>query len=160
MHYGDWVYLGIKRENGALPISLDLFADYKEKDGNANCTETLFLSNLDSTGTWQKKVEDETIADAYLTPAGEGKQTLKVVAKKSGNTKVDVTYTTPDGKTYSLSIDVNISANLQVMAETLPVIVFQNETATMDLKLKDLAGVNLPDKLHRYNNIDKTGLLA
>ena len=147
VHYGDWVYPGIKRENGALPISLDLFADYKEKDGNSNCTETLFLSNLDSTGTWQKKVEDETIADAYLTPAGEGKQTLKVVAKKSGNTKVDVTYTTPDGKTYSLSIDVNISANLQVMAETLPVIVFQNETATMDLKLKDLAGVNLPDSL-------------
>ncbi len=155
VHYGDWIYPGIKREDGALPISLDLFADYREQEGAAIWTETLYLSNLNSGGSWQAEAEDQTIADVSLSPAGEGQQTLKVVAKKSGSTKVQITYTATDGKPYPLTIDVNISANLQVMAETLPVIVFQNETATMDLKLRDTAGANLPASLAEKITIDE-----
>ena len=146
VHYGDWVYPGIKREDGALPISIDLFADYNEKEGNAIWTEELSLLNVASGGYWQYQSLDNTVADVTLIPIDKDKQTLKVIAKKQGNTIITIKYNV-NGNTYSLNISVNVSANLQVMADALPVIVFNNETAYVDLKLKDYHGDDIKNSL-------------
>lgn len=62
VHYGDWPLNGIERENGSLPIDIDVFADYQEavtdasgeviKEGAAEAEEKVWLSSLvQSAGT-------------------------------------------------------------------------------------------------------------
>lgn len=50
VHYGDWPLSGIERENGSLPINIDLFADYAE-----TMTETDVSGEAAGTGAAQKQ---------------------------------------------------------------------------------------------------------
>ena len=139
VHYGDWPLAGIRRENGALPVNLDLFADYKTEDKGAVHTESLSLEGVSSGGTWEFKIQDENnaIIEADLTPNGDGTQTLSITALKTGSTVVTVTYTL-DGSKYTQDIEVNVTAELRLAAKaTSPIPVFTNATVQTALELRD-----------------------
>lgn len=139
VHYGDWPLAGIRREQGALPVNLDLFADYKAADKGAVHTETLSLEGASSGGVWGLYLQDDNtdIAEAYLTPNEDGTQTLSIIALKAGSTVVTVTYTSGSSE-YTLDIEVNVTAELRLAATAAsPLLVFTNETVQSALELRD-----------------------
>ena len=141
VHYGDWPLEGIRRPDGALPVNLDLFADYQENLGAVH-TETLTLSGVSEGGSWSASSAD---ADEKIVKAEINDGTLTITALKEGNTTVTVTYT-KDGKTYSLTIEVNVTAQLHLaVADSVvtPVTVFPNATVSTPLALTDKNGKEL-----------------
>lgn len=142
VHYGDWPLEGIRRPDGALPVNLDLFADYKQDKEGAVHTETLTLSGVSEGGSWSASSAD---ADEKIVKAEINDGTLTITALKEGNTTVTVTYT-KDGKTYSLTIEVNVTAQLHLaVADSVvtPVTVFPNATVSTPLALTDKNGKEL-----------------
>jgi hypothetical protein len=160
VHYGDWPISGIERENGGLPVDIDLFADYDSQAQSAVAIERLTLSSLVSkkNGKLTVTVENSgTDADASDTPVAEaafaagddftdGSAELFITGLRAGYAKVTVTYTTSDA-VYTTTIDVQVTAQLYMMSTTVPVIAFTNETAEAQLEMKDSQGVALPDEL-------------
>ncbi len=153
VHYGDWPLEGIRRPDGALPVNLDLFADYQENLGAVH-TESLTLSGVSEGGAWNAVSADEEIVKAEINDG-----TLTITALKEGNTTVTVTYTL-HGDVYSLTIEVNVTAQLRLAVAsgvTTPVAVFPNATVTTPLALTDKEGTVLPDALKAQitlNSID------
>lgn len=148
VHYGDWPLADIRRENGALPVNLDLFADYQEGKGAIH-TETLSLEGVSTGGTWDLKIQDENtgIANAHLTPNEDGTQTLSIIALKAGSTVVTVTYAL-DGSEYTVDIAVNVTAELRLAAKAAsPISVFTNETVQTALELRNRNNQALPDNI-------------
>ena len=144
VHYGDWPLEGIRRPDGALPVNLDLFADYKQDKGGAVHTESLTLSGVSEGGAWSAVSADEEIVKAEVNDG-----TLTITALKEGNTTVTVTYTLR-GDVYSLTIEVNVTAQLRLAVKegvTTPVTVFPNATVTTPLALTDREGKELPAEL-------------
>lgn len=144
VHYGDWPLEGIRRPDGALPVNLDLFADYKQDKGGAVHTESLTLSGVSEGGAWSAVSADEKIVKAEVNDG-----TLTITALKEGNTTVTVTYTLR-GDVYSLTIEVNVTAQLRLAVKegvTTPVTVFPNATVTTPLALTDREGKELPAEL-------------
>lgn len=143
VHYGNWPLAGIRRDNGALPVNLDLFADYNADLKNAVHTETLSLEGVPGGGSWSLKMQDgtEDVAEANLTPLADGTQELSITALKAGSTVVTVTYSSADGSEYTLDIEVNVTAELRLAAKNAsPVLAFTNETVQTDLELRDKNG--------------------
>lgn len=148
VHYGDWPLAGIRRENGALPVNLDLFADYKVANQGAVHTEKLSLEGVDSGGRWSVESQDPSIALAALSPGGNSDtQTLSITGQQAGSTTVTVTYNTLKNDTYSLEIDVNVTAELRLAVAQSPVTVFTNETVQTPLELRDHNEKELPQQL-------------
>ena len=149
VHYGDWPLAGIRRENGALPVNLDLFADYKTEDKGTVYTEILSLEGVSLGGAWNLRIQDENkdVTKADLTPNGDGTQTLSIVPLKAGSTVVTVTYTS-GGSEYTLDIEVNVTAELRLAAKAdSPVLVFTNETVKTALELRDHSDKALTEEL-------------
>lgn len=138
VHYGDWPLAGIRREYGALPVNLDLFAYDWALQASADVhTETLTLEGVSGGGSWQVKSDDESIAEPQLSGGGDSR-TLTITAFKAGSTVVTVTYVTLSGSEYSLKIEVNVTAELRLSAVAgSPVTVFTNETVRTPLQLLD-----------------------
>lgn len=139
VHYGDWPLAGIRRENGALPVNLDLFADYKAENKGAVHTELLSLEGVSSGGTWNLAMQDESadIAEASLTANEDGTQTLSIIAREAGSTVVTVIYTV-GGSEYTLDIEVNVTAELRLAAKAdSPLLMFTSETVQSELELRD-----------------------
>lgn len=146
VHYGDWPLAGIRRENGALPVNLDLFADYKADQGAVH-TEELSLEGVDSGGRWIVVSQNKLIASAALSPGDNSDtQTLSITGQQAGNTIVTVTYTLSHS-TYSLDIEVNVTAELRLSVAQSPVTVFTNETVQIPLELRDHNEKELPQQL-------------
>ena len=85
VHYGNWPLSGIERENGSLPINIDLFADYRETEEEADASdetavtgaaqqeENIWLSNLAQlAGTGTFKVSCANVADEEGTGGSAG----------------------------------------------------------------------------------------
>lgn len=147
VHYGNWPIEGIRREDGDLPITLDLFADYQAAEdgtGAAVHTEQLQLSGMEPGGSWEARAADPTRADAQVDQSG----VLTVTALSSGNTTVTVSYTAPDGSTSDLDIAVTISAELRLAVQTQEEIpVFADSTMKIPLELHDKNGNPLNEGL-------------
>lgn len=144
VHYGDWPLEGIRRPSGALPVNLDLFADYKAENGGAVYTETLSTSQVSSNGTWKAESTDPAVAAVGIDQAG----TLTITAKTVGSTVVTVSYAV-DGKTYFLSIAVNVTAELRLATHAAsPVQTFTEETLYTNLELRDRNGTVLTALQH------------
>ena len=152
VHYGDWPLAGIRREEGALPVNLDLFADYKAEDGGAVRRETLSLEGVSGGGSWTVTVQDETIAKAEFLENSGDTRTLSITALAEGSTVATVTCIA-EGSEYTLTIEVNVTAELRLAATAdSPVLVFTGETVQTPLELRDrnnrplakeLAGIEL-----------------
>lgn len=148
VHYGDWAVQGILRENGALPVQMDLFADYQAGAGAVR-TEELTLSNLSGSGSWSAASADPAVATASLahTQAQGGINTLTIKAQAAGSTQVTITYT-ESGQTYTLTIDVNVTADLRLSADSGVLEMFvQEESAQAALHWTDAEGKALPETL-------------
>lgn len=140
VHYGDWPLEGIRRPDGALPVNLDLFADYKQDKGGAVHTESLTLSGVSGDGAWNAVSADEEIVKAEINDG-----TLTITALKEGNTTVTVTYTLGND-VYSLTIEVNVTAQLRLAVANgvnTTVTVFPNATVSTPLALTDKNGKEL-----------------
>lgn len=144
VHYGDWPIQGIERENGTLPVNLDLFITNKYE-------EAITLSNVEIGGEW-KLDYDNSLFDASLEKVSDREQKLSLQLKKQGSTKIIISYTV-NGDTYKLSIDVNITANLQLVADGT-VIVFTNETAIAPLKLQNMNGQLISNDIIKSFNVE------
>lgn len=155
VHYGDWAVQGIQRENGALPVQLDLFADHQLGAGAVH-SEVLTLSNLSGSGTWSVESADPAVAEAGLARLQtQGiTNTLTITARRAGSTQVTITYQ-ESGQTYTLTIDVNVTADLRLSAGGLLEMFVQEESATAALHWVDAAGNRLADDLAAA--IDVTG---
>lgn len=152
VHYGDWPLAGIRRENGALPVNLDLFADYKTEDEGAVCLEELSLEGVDTDGTWSVDTTSESydpdIATATLSVTAGETNTLSITGRQTGSTVVTVTYTVDGEPPYTLDIAVNVTAELRLAATaTPPVLIFTDETVQTALELRNRDGNSLPDTL-------------
>lgn len=148
VHYGDWAVQGILRENGALPVQMDLFADYQAGAGAVR-TEELTLSNLGGSGSWSAASADPAVATASLahTQAQGGTNTLTIKAQAAGSTQVTITYT-ESGQTYTLTIDVNVTADLRLSADSGVLEMFvQEESAQAALHWTNAEGKALPETL-------------
>ena len=140
VHYGDWPLEGIRRKTGALPVNLDLFADYK--DGQTVWTEQLTLSAVAGGGSWEAVSQDVNVVTAAIDQSGN----LTLTAQKAGSTVVTVTYTL--GKdSYSLDIEVNVTAQLRLAAGHSPVIALTGGEAAIPLALLDRDSEPLPEEL-------------
>ena len=159
VHYGEWPLAGIRREYGALPVDLDLFADYKEVENGAIWSEKLTLSTVDDGGQWSVASQNVEIADAVLQEGdASNNRMLQVTAKSAGSTVITVSYQI-NGKTYDLPIEVNVTAQLRLVAKAAsPILVFTDElapatqttttpTANVPLELHDKNGKKLPENL-------------
>lgn len=146
VHYGDWMLEGIRREYGALPVSLDLFADYDEQLEKAVWTETLTLSGVAPGGTWNVSTDDPTIAVAELSGHESSARTLNVTAKKEGSTQAHISYTY-NNITYTLAIDINVTAYLRLSATPSTITAFTDGTVTTPLILVDRDNRPLPEQL-------------
>lgn len=152
VHYGDWPLAGIRRENGGLPVNLDLFADYKTEDEGAVCLEELSLEGVDTGGTWSVDTTSESydpdIATAALSVTAGETNTLSITGRQTGSTVVTVTYTVDGEPPYTLDIAVNVTAELRLAATAAsPVQIFTNETVQTALELRNRDGKSLPDTL-------------
>lgn len=140
VHYGNWPLEGIVRPEGALPVNLDLFADYNPDTKNAVKVEKLYLSEGVATGgTWHAESSDSNVATVEI----ENGQ-LTITAKAEGSAVVTVTYTV-NGKDYPpLKIDVNVTAELHLAAASSPIIALSDgaEVSTA-LMLCDRSGKTL-----------------
>lgn len=148
VHYGDWPQAGIRREYGALPVRLDLFADYQEDKG-ALWTESLTLAGVKRGGEWHVTSEDQDIASATLQEdtRDDSKRILHITAQKAGSTIIMVSYQV-DGNTYELPIEVNVTAELRLAAKAgSSVAAFTNETISVPLELRDKNDHVLSDRL-------------
>lgn len=142
VHYGDWPLEGIRRPDGALPVNLDLFADYEQDKEGAVHTETLTLSGVSEGGSWSASSAD---ADEEIVKAEINDGTLTITALKEGNTTVTVTYTLGND-VYSLTIEVNVTAQLRLAVANgvnTTVTVFPNATVSTPLALTDKNGKEL-----------------
>lgn len=153
VHYGNWPLAGIRRDNGALPVNLDLFADYKEEYKKALHTETLSLEGIAGGGIWTVKSGDESIATATLSVNESDRKTLSITALAEGSTTVTVTYQLGDD-TYPLDIDVNVTAELRLAVTHSPVTVFTNETVQTQLVLKNNRDEALVPSLESQISLD------
>ena len=142
VHYGDWPLEGIRRATGALPVNLDLFADYSQKDKGAVWTEQLTLSAVAGSGTWGAVSQDPTVVTAAIDQSGK----LTLTAQKAGSTVVTVTYTL-GMDSYSLDIEVNVTAQLRLAAAYSPVLVLAGGEAAVPLALLDRDSEPLPEDL-------------
>lgn len=146
VHYGDWPLAGIRRQYGALPVNLDLFADYVENKGAVH-TETLSLEGVEPGGSWEFKVEDDSVAAAALSGEENDRRTLSITGLKAGSTVVTVTYRT-GGQPYTVDIEVNVTAQLRLAATApTPVLAFTGQTVQTALEMRDRDGMELPDAL-------------
>lgn len=140
VHYGDWPLEGIRRKTGALPVNLDLFADYK--DGQTVWTEQLTLSAVAGGGSWGAVSQAPDVVTAAIDQSGN----LTLTAQKAGSTVVTVTYAL--GKdSYSLDIEVNVTAQLRLAAGHSPVIALTGGEAAIPLVLLDRDSETLPEDL-------------
>ena len=147
VHYGNWPLAGIRREEGALPVNLDLFADYNKDLGQAVHTETISLEGVSGGGSWTVNIKDETIATAKFLEGSGDTRTLSITARKAGSTVAAVTYTL-GGSEYTLDIDINVTAELRLAATAAsPVLVFTSETVQTPLELRDRDNEPLAEKL-------------
>lgn len=137
VHYGDWPLAGIRREEGALPVNLDLFADYKAEDKGAVHRESLSLDGVSGVGSWTVTVQDPAIATAKLLEGSGNTRTLSITALEEGSTVVTVTCAA-GGSEYTMAIEVNVTAELRLVPTAdSPVQVFTSETFKTPLKLRD-----------------------
>lgn len=155
VHYGDWPLEGIRRPDGALPVNLDLFADYKQEQGGAVKVEELELSGVSPGGTWSASSDKESVVKAEVKGSGSN-GILTITALGEGNTTVTVTYTLGND-VYSLTIEVNVTAQLRLAVasgvNTL-VTVFPNATVSTPLALTDKDGHPLSADLKAGINLD------
>lgn len=141
VHYGDWPIEGIRRDDGALPVNLDLFANYKEADQGALWRETLQLSAVSASGQWKAESQNKAVATAAIDQGGN----LTITAQSAGSTIVTVTY-----GSYSLDIEVNVTANLRLTTDNnAAVTAFTDATVSTPLQLADQNGSALPDSLQQ-----------
>ena len=158
VHYGDWPLEGIRRPSGALPVNLDLFADYSEEKGGAVWEETFTLSGVEPGGQWWVESAAPAIAWAEMTGSSQNDCTVQVTALQAGSTTVTVSYRV-NGKTYTLDVTINVTANLRLAAaDPLPVKVFTEERVEVPLELRDGENRPLPEKLKEQ--IQLTALTA
>lgn len=148
VHYGDWPLAGIRRIYGALPVQLDLFGDDQQSDGGAVWTEPLTLSGVSGGGIWSVESAEDEIAEAVLEGTESDARTLKITAKTAGSTIVTVSYAI-DGSTYTLPIEVNVSAQLRLVTPTDPILIFADESVSIPLELRNKDGAPLPEKLRK-----------
>lgn len=141
VHYGDWPLEGIVRPDGALPVSLDLFANYNPDVGKAIKEEHLSLSpGIAQQGAWSADSSAPDVATA--TVAQDGK--LVITAHKAGSTVVTVSYSNTPNK---LNIQVNVTAELRLAAVSGPVKALTGGTVAADLVLLDRNGEPLHEDL-------------
>lgn len=160
VHYGDWPLEGIRRPSGALPVNLDLFADYSAEKGGAVWEETFTLSGVEPGGKWWVESAAPAIAQAQLTGSSQNDCTVQVTALQAGSTTVTVSYLAP-GQTepHTLDVTINVTANLRLAAaDPLPVKVFTEERVEVPLELRDGENRPLPEKLKEQ--IQLTALTA
>lgn len=155
VHYGDWPLEGIRRPDGALPVNLDLFADYEQDKEGAVKVEKLELSGVSPGGTWSASSDKESVVKAEVKGSGSN-GILTITALGEGNTTVTVTYTLGND-VYSLTIEVNVTAQLRLAVasgvNTL-VTVFPNATVSTPLALTDKDGHPLSADLKAGINLD------
>lgn len=160
VHYGDWPLEGIRRPSGALPVNLDLFADYSEETEGAVWEETFTLSSVEPGGKWWVESAAPAIAQAKLTGSSQNDCTVQVTALQAGSTTVTVSYLAPgQTKPHTLDVTINVTANLRLAAAApLPVKVFTEERVEVPLELRDGENKSLPQKLKEQ--IQMTALTA
>jgi len=154
VHYGAWPIEGLSREHGSIPVDIDLFADYA--GGSASKTEEIYLSSMVKTGGTLKcevldengnslsaDVEAKIDADAFKN---QRKTSLTLTGKQAGSAKVKVIYTV-DNKEYTTFVDVQITAELQVLPEKRPISMFTDETASVVLNVKNKNGKPIDSSL-------------
>lgn len=123
VHYGAWPLEGIRRERGAEPITLDIFA-------NPEHAEQLGLSDsVPKGGVWTAGLDEGggDLVEMSINP-GTGEMTLS--AKTLGTTTLTVTYTV-NSKSYILTLDVSVTAELHLLPSA--VTLFQGENFTLPL---------------------------
>ncbi len=152
VHYGDWPLAGIRRTYGALPVNLDVFADYKEAEHHAVWEETLTLSMVEAGGQWNVSSQNAEVADAVLLAGDtENNRILKVTAKSAGSTIILVSYEI-NGKVYELPIEVNVTAYLRLVAKgSSPILVFTDELMPT-IQTSAVPSANIPLELHDKND--------
>lgn len=149
VHYGDWPLAGIRREHGALPVNIDLFANYAEETGNAVWTESLTLSGVDGGGQWRVAQQHPIVQTELLSGTSADSPILKILPQAAGSTVVTVSYTI-DGVSYTLPIEVNVTADLRLAASKAtagPIFLFANASVSAPLELRDKNGQALPPSL-------------
>lgn len=150
VHYGDWPLAGIRREYGALPVQLDIFAD-------PLWSESLTLSSLPSGGKWSVSSEKESVAKGVLLPdSEEDKRILQITSQSEGSTILTVSYEI-NNKIYTLPIEVNVTAHLRLVSTVnSPIQIFTDEFAPTD-KVSSLPTANIPLELQdkKGNKISK-----
>lgn len=164
VHYGAWPIEGLSREHGSVPVDIDLFADYQA--GGAVKTEDIMLSPLIKTGgdlTCEVLDENGNPLEESVKPivkaeiarngfaAGQRKTPLTLTGERAGSAKVKVTYEI-DGRKYSTIVDVQITAELQLLPQKRPVSMFTDETASVALDVKNKKGDPIAGDL--LNQID------
>lgn len=155
VHYGNWPLLGIEREKGGEPITLNLFSAEPKED------KLTLSEHVAHGGTWMIETPPSN-AEAYFVDGNgnpvtgiqdtNGKCTLHVAAKETGLEKIWVKYTEPGpgGESYTLGISVHVSATLRVRAEEPVVCLFPGESRRVPLILCDDEGLELkPEVLEK-----------
>lgn len=146
IHYGDWPVIGLQRDEGALPVNLDMFVDYDQNTETVSHTEQIRLSNISNSGSGNWSVSDDSsgVVTANVDQVGN----LSIIANKQGSATVTVSYTLGE-QTVSLGINVNVTAVLQVAASSTEIQMFQNAMTSAGLKLKDGNGQEIdPNRLN------------
>ena len=93
-----------------------------------------------------------------MTGSSQNDCTVQVTALQAGSTTVTVSYRV-NGKTYTLDVTINVTANLRLAAaDPLPVKVFTEERVEVPLELRDGENRPLPEKLKEQ--IQLTALTA
>jgi hypothetical protein len=139
LHYGDWPVSGIGRDTGALPIECDLFRDYDEAKGGAVWQETIRLSAIAQTGGHFTVVPAESYEEGGpvdQVAIDDKTAQLTFVAKRAGDTQLTVTYTVGNVTYPALTIDVYVTADLELLPQTETVFLFPDETAQVPLALR------------------------
>ncbi len=143
VHYGRWPVNGFQRQAmepdetgkpvylGGAPIQADLFvsAEYKE--------HLVLTEKVSAGGTWNLSSGDPLIASpSIISPDvsnGENPKTftLAVTSQSIGSTALDISYTV-DGVTYSRSISVHVTADVELQPSK--VFLFPSDEVTVSIK--------------------------
>lgn len=139
VHYGEWPNIGIWRENGSEPISLDIFTNASHKE-----TLKILAEGAAPSGAWGVASSNPDIVSADVQDGA-----LSVTAQKTGHTTLTITYGLGTNS-YSLDVDVNVTAVLEFRPAESPVVLYANDAAEIlltpygkDGSILDLTGITL-----------------
>lgn len=156
VHYGGWPLNGFRRQSipsegtdpvflGGSPIEIDLFA------GKTYQEYLVLTEDVHSGGTWKAVLESQDVELSEIAPeqivevsqieAVEGKEKtyrLRLDALRDGTDTLILSYTTPEGVTYTLPITVHVTSGVKLRPGRL--FMFPDDTTEITVKAANRQG--------------------